>query len=76
MTTEIVYNILIKQKALLYMLYNFKMKMRSKNFPMLPINGIEDDLDSILVLYDALAEARCRAKIDCAMREEMTKGSS
>ena len=28
----------------------FKMKMRSKNLPRLPINCIEDDLDSSLML--------------------------
>ena len=39
------------------------MKIHSKNLPGLSINGIEDDLDSILELDDALAEARCQNRL-------------
>ncbi len=34
----------------------FKMKLSSKYLPRLPINGVEDDLDSTLELDEALAE--------------------
>ena len=43
----------------------YKMKLSNKYLPRLPVNGVEDDLESTLELDEALAEAaKCRLRHD------------